>query len=151
MSVLALADGVSTYLRLHPIFRQSSPHGATLNRTRKPMKSIFSLAAGFLLLIGGATTSNAWLVSGHVFCDANTNGVIDAGDTPRTGVLIMVANTSGTFSNNTFTGTPGGDFLITLPDTPDSYVVTVNPFNLPTDAAVVIPSGGVFTFTRNAD
>jgi hypothetical protein len=115
------------------------------------MKSLCSLPIGILLLIGSVTTSNAWLVTGHVFCDANGNGAIDDGDVPRPGALVEVSNTSGTFSNSTYTGTPAGDFLITLPDTPDTYVVSVNPFNLPSDATFAIPAGGLYTFTLNGD
>ena len=61
-----------------------------------------------LTLAGGIINSRAWLTSGRVACDANQNGQIDTNDQAVLGVLVMVTNVSGTFSNGNYTATPGG-------------------------------------------
>ena len=114
------------------------------------MKLVCRFAVSLLVLAGSVATSNAWQTSGHVFCDANQNGQIDSGDVPVPGVLVIVTNTSGTFSNGDFTTTDGG-FVLALPAVPDSYVEYLHPLTLPSDATVVIPAGGVYAFTLNGD
>src|SRR5437588_4472798 len=91
--------------------------------------------------------ANAWSAAGYVFCDANQNEQLDAGDTPLTGVFVVVTNTSGTFSNGTFTATPDGSFVMDLPAAPDSYVLYAHPLTLPSDAIAIMPAGGAYTFT----
>ncbi len=41
-----------------------------------------SFVLGNLVLLGSALNSGAWLKVGAVYCDANTNGLIDAIDIP---------------------------------------------------------------------
>jgi hypothetical protein len=111
-----------------------SPHGLAL-----------SLLLPFTALQVQATTS------GFVFCDSNQNGQFDNGDTPVPGVLVVVTNTSGTFSNANWTGTPDGGFVIPLGSLTDTYVEYIEPATLPPDAVIVQPSGGVYTFTLSDD
>jgi hypothetical protein len=75
------------------------------------------------VLSGGALNANAWLKFGVVYCDANTNGLIDAGDVPVQSVLVVVTNTSGAFSNASWT-TAEGVFLVQLPDSPTALWIT---------------------------
>jgi hypothetical protein len=100
------------------------------------------------VLLGGAFNANAWLKVGGVFCDANTNGVLDAHDVPVPSVLVVVTNTSGTFSNANWT-TAEGLFVVQLPDAPDSFVDYVHPLTLPAGTTEVLPA--VSTFSTTAD
>src|SRR3954466_1179592 len=85
---------------------------------------------------------------GFVFCDSNQNGQIDTNDVPLTGVLVVITNQSGTYSNAAFTSTPSGGFIVQLPG-PDTYVEYLHPLTLPPDATPVLPPSGVYTFTLN--
>ena len=100
-----------------------------------------------LLLLCSALNSNAWFSSGIVYCDTTTNGVIDVGDFPIQNVLVVVTNTSGTFSNAGWTAYDGS-FLVNLPDAPDHYVNYLLPLTLPA-GAVVIPAFNSFQTTSN--
>lgn len=111
------------------------------------MKVVSTLTVSALMLAAGITTSNAWLTAGHVFCDANQNEQIDANDRPIPGVLVVVVNTSGTYSNATWTSTPDAAFVLALPDASDSYIEYLHPSTLPSDAASTVPPTGVYTFT----
>lgn len=90
--------------------------------------------------------ATTWTTSGFVMCDANQNGQIDSGDTPLTGVLVVITNSSGTYSNAGFTSTPDGGFIIQLPG-PDTYTEHLHPATLPADATSVIPGGGTYSYT----
>lgn len=110
------------------------------------MKVTRVLAIATLLILVSTFSSHA-TTGGFVFCDSNGNGQFDTGDVPLTGVLVVVTNTSGTFSNAAWTITPEGGFAIALGSTTDTYVEFIHPATLPTDATVVLPAGGVYTFT----
>jgi hypothetical protein len=116
----------------------------TTNQTMK-MKSFYSLAS--LLLLASAFNLNAWLKTGTVYCDANVNGIIDTGDTPVQSVLVIVTNTSGTYSNASWT-TPEGVFLVELQSFPDTYVDYVLPATLPPGTTAVLPVFNTFTATN---
>lgn len=111
------------------------------------MKRLIRITAGLLLASGSVTLCPAWQTGGYVFCDANQDGQIDSGDTPVPSVLVVVTNTSGTYSNATYTDTPDGGFVMDLPSVPDSYVEYLNPLSLPSDATVAVPSGGSYMFS----
>ena len=85
--------------------------------------------------------------TGFVFCDSNQNGQFDNGDTPMPGVLVVVTNTSGTFSNANWTASPDGAFVIAVGSPTDTYVEYIHPATLPADATVIQPAGGIYTFT----
>ena len=114
------------------------------------MKMMKVLGIGLLTLALSASRSHAWLTAGTVSCDANQSGQIDAGDQPVLGVLIVVTNTSGTFSNGNFTATPGGDFAIELPPGADSYVEFIHPLTLPAGSTVTLPASGTIAFSLTA-
>lgn len=109
------------------------------------MKPLYSFA--LLVLLASASNSPAWLKTGTVFCDANTNGIIDTGDVPVQSVLVMVTNTSGTFSNASFT-TAEGVFLVELQSFPDTYVDFIVPETLPPGTTAVLPPFNTFTITN---
>ena len=70
-------------------------------------------------------TAQAWHVQGVVYCDANLNGVIDAGDLPVSGLTVTV--TGGGFTGTATTGDYGaGAYAIFLPDTPGSYKISIS-------------------------
>src|SRR5437868_2139131 len=100
-----------------------------------------------LLLTGSALTSNAWLKSGTVYCDANANGIIDAGDLPVQSALVVVTNVSCTFSNSSWT-TAQGIFLVALPNVADTYVDFVLSATLPAGTTAVLPAVDTFTVTN---
>lgn len=72
-----------------------------------------------------------------MLCDANQNGQIDAADTPVAGVKVVVENSSHDFSVTIKTG-PAGDFLVALPDTPDTYLCHLQK----QDATILYPASG---------
>src|SRR4051812_4870805 len=94
------------------------------------------------------TPARAWIKVGNVYCDANTNGVIDAADAPVQSVLVVVTNVSGTFSNSSWT-TAEGLFVIQLPDQPDQYVDFVHPATLPSGTTTVLPLFHSFATVTN--
>jgi hypothetical protein len=105
------------------------------------------LVLSVLLSLTFTTTSNAWSASGVVYCDANHNGQVDNNDTGLPGVLVVITNVSGTYSNASFTTTPEGVFTIGLPTNADSYVEFLHPLTLPSDTTFLVPSNGVYHFT----
>jgi hypothetical protein len=112
------------------------------------MKIIKILTISSLLLIGSAATSNAWFKFGTVYCDANTNGIIDTGDVPVQSVLVVVTNQSGSFSNATWTDI-NGQFLVALPDVPDQFVDFIHPATLPNGTTAVLPVFSSFQTTSD--
>src|SRR2546423_1738784 len=114
---------------------------STTGLARKPtgrMKTTILSTLSSLILAAGLLNSQAWVKVGNVYCDANTNGVIDSGDAPVQSVLVVVTNVSGTFSNASWT-TAEGLFVIGLPDQPDHFVVYVNPATPPSVTTAVLP------------
>ena len=101
-------------------------------------RSAYILLA-LLILACGAFTLNAHSLVGHVFCDANANGVIDAADAPVQGALVVVTNFEQTFSNATMTAADGS-FSIPLPPNSDLYGDYVDPASLPEGSTILIPS-----------
>ncbi len=84
-----------------------------------------ALAAGLTLLtptwakadVGGTS------IAGHVYNDANGNGVLDAGETPLAGVQVNLYDTTNTLVASAYTG-PGGDHSYTFGSlTPGTYTV----------------------------
>jgi hypothetical protein len=119
----------------------------TNNKQRVDMKRVnISLAAGFALLLVSIATANAWHKVGVVMCDANNSGTINAGDLPVQGVLVVVTNLSGTYSNASWTGNDGS-FYIQLQDIPDSYMDYIRPDTLPVGTTHVLPPVASFTTT----
>ena len=91
----------------------------------------------------------AWHAQGLVVCDSNANGLVDnPGDLPLDNVLVKVVNTAGTFMGTDITHS-GGQFLIALLDTPDSYTLSLDAGTLPADAVILLPAGGQFSFTTS--
>jgi len=112
------------------------------------MKLLKLLAISVLVSTGGLLDSHAWVKVGNVYCDVNTNGIIDGGDLPVQSVLVVVTNQSGTFSNASWT-TTDGLFVIDLPDAPDQYVDYIHPNTLPSGTAQVLPSFSYFATTAD--
>jgi hypothetical protein len=98
------------------------------------------------------TTASAWWSQGKVFCDSNTNRIIDPSDPPIQSVLVIVTNVSGTYSNASWTAADGF-FIVPLLATPDQYVEYIHPATIPADATPIIPSSGMWMFgtTSNLD
>jgi hypothetical protein len=89
------------------------------------MKKLIAIAAFMAASVGMMEgTAQAWHVIGNVYCDANLNGVIDAGDLPVSGVTVTVAG--GAFTGTDTTGNYGaGGWAVFLPDAPGSYQITL--------------------------
>lgn len=100
------------------------------------------LGAGFALgMVGSAAAVG---VAGKVYCDANRNQSIDAGDQILVSVGVIADSTLGTFTD--LTNFEGG-YFIDLPNVlPATYDETLNPATLPADA-VIVGSPSVQTFT----
>lgn len=92
----------------------------------------------------GYSVASACHVSGTVYCDENSNGVIDIpGDLPVPGVTVGATSLdlmSGLFTAVTDSS---GSYDIVLPTQSDHYLV--EPVNLPAGLTVVVPSGGSYT------
>jgi hypothetical protein len=112
------------------------------------MKLIRTLLLTFVAFGASQVSSEAWFKFGTVYCDANTNGIIDTGDVPVVSVLVVVTNSSGTFSNADWTAADG-TFLIELPDAPDMYFDYINPDTLPAGTVSVSPDLATFQTDAN--
>ncbi len=114
------------------------------------MKSgmVSSLWLGLLIVGSSTATSHAWQKMGYVYCDSNGNGVIDSADLPVPGVLVVVTNVSGTFSNANWTPADGF-FIMELPAGPGSYVDYIHPLTLPKGTTAVLPAWHSFTITAS--
>jgi hypothetical protein len=102
------------------------------------------LAIAICALMGSISASQAWLKVGGVFCDANTNGLIDAGDAPVPSVLVVVTNMDGTYSNANWT-TAEGIFVVQLPNEPGTFVDYIHPLTLPPGTTQVLPGFSTFS------
>lgn len=111
-------------------------------------KTIRIVASALFALLASVAPSHAWFKAGHVFCDSNTNGIIDADDLPVPGVLVVVTNTSGTFSNANWT-TASGAFTVQLPSVADSYVDFILTDTLPLGTISVMPQFATFVTDTN--
>jgi hypothetical protein len=100
-------------------------------------------------LIGDQPHTNAPLAhaEGVVLLDVNRNGQFDQNDLAQPNVLVVVTNSSGTFSNAMFTTAPSGSFSIAVGAPTDTYVAFLVPSTLPAGAVVEQPAGGVYTFS----
>lgn len=103
-------------------------------------RSFILLSAVFLVLVGTGHAF-AWHLTGRVLCDANSNGIVDPGDTPLVGVTVSVVrvNSGDPFAASTTTDSLGR-FYIDLLDYAASYQETLGPGGLPADAIVISPS-----------
>ncbi len=92
--------------------------------------------------------ARAAVVTGSVFCDANQDGILDNGDVAIPGVLVVITNQTGSFSNADVTATDGS-FSIRIPNFSASaevkdplsqtYVETLSPLSLPTGSTIALP------------
>ncbi len=103
------------------------------------------IGLAMLLTIASAPSAAlAWHIEGTVFCDQNTNSLIDAGDTPVSGVGVRITALTvapgGTF--NATTGAPGF-YSIPLPDHDDDYRVAIVS-GLPAGSSVASPASGAY-------
>lgn len=100
-----------------------------------------------LCLFAFVTVCKATWSSGYVLCDANQNGIIDDSDTPVPGVLVVVTNLSGTYSNANWT-MPDGFFMVQLAiGVNDTYVEYINTNTLPQDSTFLFPIPPTYTFS----
>jgi len=90
--------------------------------------------------MAAAISAHAWDTSGFVLCDANQNGIIDTNDVAVPGVLVVVTNLSGTFSNAAWTTFQEGLYFIDLPDQPDTYVEYLHPLTVPDNSTLLLPA-----------
>jgi hypothetical protein len=112
------------------------------------MKKFTSLFVFCLLSASLSSAVIAGTVTGFVFCDANTNQIIDANDVPIAGVQVVVRGIIGTFSNSTVTASDGSFSLQIPPFDPlalvrdplsQTYIETLNPATLPSGSTIISP------------
>lgn len=116
-------------------------HNLHIMNTRS---TLLALGIGAIALLG-ANVAQAWHVSGRVLCDENANAAIDPADTPLPGVMVVVENSTGSFTAVTST-TAQGTFHVEVPHTPDTYLAYLHPPTVPPGATVLLPAGGVHAF-----
>src|SRR5258706_5317220 len=106
---------------------------------------VCALAAAVVLL-AAAPPALAWHIAGQVFCDENGNGAIDATDSTRDGVAVLVtsqtASLGTTFTDTTDSG--NGSYFIPLPDVVDDFRVELPGPGLPPGATVIVPVSGAY-------
>ena len=111
------------------------------------MKTFKGLCLALLIWGAGAVAANAWFAEGYIYCDANQNGQIDVGvDVGLQSVLMVVVNTSGTFSNASWTAADGF-FIVEVPEVNDSYVVFASAATLAAGSVTLVPAAGLYSFT----
>lgn len=112
------------------------------------------IAFKFLVVVAvslAATGAWAWHANGYVYCDTNQNGVIDSGDLPVANAVVEFVNAGGTYTTSGSTG-DDGYYYVTLPDTPDTWILTIDAASIPSDAVYVEPPSGQFLeSTSDAD
>jgi hypothetical protein len=106
------------------------------------MRSVCASAIVGLLALG--SSAFACHVSGTVYCDENTNGVVDIpGDLPIPGVTVGATSLDLGSGEYTASTDASGSYDIVLPTQSDRYLV--GPIGLPAGLTVVVPSGGTYT------
>jgi len=103
------------------------------------LRDVFVLS---VCLVAGVTGAAAWHVDGHVYCDANNSGEIDAGDLPLANVVVQ-ATDAGDYSGNT---DHAGAYHIELSDFPDCYTMTLDGSTIPADASYALPLSSSYVF-----
>jgi SdrD B-like domain len=102
------------------------------------------MALSFAAVLLAASPVLAHHISGTVYCDQDLDGTIDAGDTPVSGIDILItsidAQPGQMFSQTT---DANGAYNIGLPARTDRYTVEIE--NLPAGFTIVIPGGGTYT------
>jgi hypothetical protein len=79
-----------------------------------------------------------------VYCDENTNGVIDIpGDPTIAGVMVGATSLDLGSGQYTATSDGNGSYDIVLPTQSDRYLV--GPLGLPACLTLAMPSGGTYT------
>lgn len=101
-----------------------------------------ALLLGTLALLA-PVSARAWHISGRVLCD-NGNQTIDAGDTPRDGVAVLITALTASPGTTypTTTGSGIGFYNVSLPDVTDDYRVELTGTGIPVGATVIVPSSG---------
>lgn len=95
-----------------------------------------------------ANTANAWMsFKGFVYCDANSNDIVDPADTPLPGVVIKLENQAGSWSANGTTLDNGSLFIQLNGEEVTTYHVALDEATLPSDFAYVAPADGKYEFT----
>ena len=112
------------------------------------------MALSFAAVLLAASPVLAHHISGTVYCDQDLDGTIDTGDTPISGIDILITSLDGQTAGQTFSqSTDGsGSYNIGLPTRSDHYRVEI--VNLPAGFTIVIPGGGTYTIqiiTGNSD
>jgi hypothetical protein len=103
-----------------------------------------SALASLLIFLVAASPALAHHVSGTVYCDQNSNGSIDAGDTPIAGIKAVATSLDAVPGQqaDTFTDANGAYYILLFART-DRYLVNLT--DLPGGLTIVVPSGGSYT------
>jgi hypothetical protein len=120
------------------------PAGGVYTFTPGPHNTNF---LGNFLVRTGTSPPPQPKTSGFVFLDVNQTGQFGSNDVGVPGVLVVVTNTSGTFSNAVSTTAPGGSFSMQLGTPTDTYVEFLVSKTLPAGGVVELPAGRVYTFS----
>src|SRR5436190_1701649 len=110
------------------------------------MKKLTYKLGAACLLLGSILSANAWHLSGFVYCDANGDRRISSGDIGVQGVLVVVTNSSGTYSNAGWSGNDGS-YTVQLSDLSDSYTAFIRSDTLPGGTTGVSPALTTFATT----
>ena len=112
------------------------------------MKKLYLFLSAIVVCLSMIAPSHAALITGVVQCDANQNLTNDIGDVGIQGVVVIVTNLAGTFSNSTVTAA-NGSFSLAIPDfdpllqvqnpLAQIYVETLDFSTLPSDCGVRFP------------
>src|SRR5687768_15982270 len=94
--------------------------GAETGVRMKRWSVVAALVVASVGLLQG--TAEAWSVSGVVLCDANGNGIADAGDLPLAGISIRIVAAG---IDQTVVTDAGGAYFATLYDTDQTVSVTI--------------------------
>jgi len=112
-------------------------------------ETILSLNKSVQLLPEGKARNNKCLVVKFLDCGIrfdDGNGIIASADLPVPSILVVVTNSTGTFSNAGWTAA-NGFFIIQLPASAGAYVDYVHPLTLPKGTVAVLPATHSFSIT----
>ena len=113
------------------------------------MKQLCLRVAAIFLALTLSSISRAANVTGSIFCDANGDGVLDTGDIAIPGVLVVITNETGSFSNSAVSAVDGS-FNIRIPDfssllevqdpLAQVYIEALAPGSLPAGSTILLPT-----------
>lgn len=103
----------------------------------------FIICFALVLMLFGGNPAHAINASGYVHCDKNNDGKLTIDDPRAEGVVVNVKSTNIPYSNYATTDATGY-FAVPLLSSPQTYIETLDPATIPSNATILIPDSGQY-------